>query len=192
MADSSKSGKLIDALERIANEHLPDSSVDFDRLASAVLEGITNTKQHAYPAELAKSFRFTERWWATGVIDKAERRVSAIIYDQGASIPDTIMRAPWFPALVDAAKRLTSWGNFENDDGALIAGAMAVGRSKTRLSHRGKGLADMESFMRTCSKGRLSVLSRNGEYVSYAAGDATRFTHSSPIRGTLVQWDVWV
>lgn len=192
MANGTETGKLIDALERIANEHLPNSSVDFDRLAGAVLEGITNTKQHAYPAELAKTFRFTNRWWATGVIDKDDRRISAIIYDQGASIPATIMKAPWFPRLVDAVKRLTSWRNFENDDGALIAGAMAVGRSHTKLPHRGKGLADMESFMRTCNKGRLSIRSRSGEYISNAVGDTKKLTHSSPIPGTLVQWDVWV
>lgn len=191
MALSAESGKLIDDLEVMANAHLPNSSVDFERLAGAVLEGITNTKQHAYPKELAKTFRFTDRWWATGAIDKDDRRVSAIIYDQGASIPATLHKVDWYNEILINLRKFARQEE-SADDGELIAAAMAVGRSKTKLLHRGKGLADMERFMATCANGRLRILSRNGEYLSHADGSTSSFTHQMPIRGTLVQWDVWV
>jgi hypothetical protein len=108
---STESGKLIDDLENVANQHLPDSTVNFERLAGAVLEGITNTKQHAYPQELLSTFRFTNRWWATGAVDKVERRVSAIIYDQGASIPATLHKAEWYSEIISALKNqsVLSW-----------------------------------------------------------------------------------
>jgi hypothetical protein len=191
-AASAITGKLIDDLEVVANNYLPNSKVNFERLAGAVLEGITNTKQHAYPPELMESFRFTDRWWATGAVDKSERRVSAIIYDQGASIPATLHKVEWYGEIKALLKRITNQSEEGSDDGALIAAAMAVGRSKTNLPYRGKGLADMERFMRECARGRLRVLSRHGEYISDENGHATQFTHSLPIRGTLVQWDVWV
>jgi hypothetical protein len=191
-AVSTVTGKLIEDLEEVANRCFPSSSVDFDLLMGAVLEGITNTKQHAYPDELLSSFRFSPRWWATGAVDTAQRCISTIIYDQGATIPATIQVKSVWSEFTAALRNLTNRAAVDADDGALIAAAMEVGRSKTQEAHRGKGLGQMEQVMSTCSRGRLRVFSRYGEYVSYANGETSQFTHDMPIRGTLVQWDVWV
>lgn len=185
LAEPEKAGELINELEALAADLTQDSEVDFDRLYGALFEGITNTRHHAYPLDY--KFEHTGQWWATGSVDKRSRTVSAVIYDQGITIPASLPRS-WM------AGALSTWfgADWAAQDGLSIAAAMKVSRSSTGEPNRGLGLAEMEAFMETCSSGRLRILSRHGEYVADAGEESRNVTHKQAVNGTLIQWDVTV
>lgn len=184
LAEPEKAGQLINELEELAADLTNDSEVNFDRLYGALFEGITNTRHHAYPDDY--EFKHTGQWWATGSVDEQSRTISAIIYDQGVTIPASLPRS-WM------AKALAKYGaDWAANDGASIAAAMQVSRSSTKQPNRGLGLAEMEAFMETCTAGRLRILSRYGEYQAKVGERPQYINHREPLRGTLVQWDVTV
>lgn len=190
VADSSVAGGLIEELEILTLKLSESSEVDFGRLYGALFEGIANVKNHAYPANFA--VKHDGRWWATGSVDTKSRVVSAIIYDQGVTIPGSLPNSQMAEGIRRLFGSTTDW--LQQDDRA-IAGAMEVARSSTGKAHRGLGLAEMEAFMETCTAGRLRILSRNGEYISEVEGgrkSSRSNTYKSPLGGTLVQWDVTV
>ena len=149
LAHGTESGKLIDGLEDLASKLLPNSEVNFERLAGAVLEGIINTKQHAYPKDLGRKFRCTPRWWATGAIDVKSRKVSAIIYDQGASIPATLITSSLIIDIKSAFRRLTSRHQLSDDDGAVIQSAMEVSYQRDGANKRAHPLTSSLANSRT-------------------------------------------
>ena len=185
LAEPTQAGELISELETLATDLTSDSEVDFDRLYGALFEGITNTRHHAYPARFR--FNHTGQWWATGAVDKRLRMISAIIYDQGITIPASLPSS-WMSGKLEGLFGST----WSARDGATIAAAIAVSRSSTGEPHRGLGLAEMEAFMETCRSGRLRILSRHGEYLAEVGKSPENFTHRNQVQGTLVQWDVTV
>ena len=161
-----------------------------------MLEAILNSHSWAYPENHYWEHKVLPNWWITGAIDTDTNEVTVCAFDQGISIPVSLPR--W-----------THWSDFEyrgrkiaeklklskpidhySNDGLAIRLAMKIARSRTGLPQHGKGLRTMVEVAERAKHGRLRILSRNGEYVWETGKKPRSYTHSHPLRGTLVEWQL--
>ena len=73
-----------------------DQSVEdgMTHLYGAMIEAVGNVCGHAYPEHMRKTGFAVGRWWMTGAVDHKNRRTTAVIYDQGVSIPVSLPSKP--------------------------------------------------------------------------------------------------
>ncbi|WP_141103920.1 ATP-binding protein [Rhizobium sp. R634] len=161
-------------------------------LTTALSEAMINVRRHAYPDDHRFRFKHINRWWLTGSADRARRKLTVVIYDQGATIPITYSKLSesldireWILSIVRIAPKSD---NPFAEDGARIAAAAKFGNTQTGKSYRGKGLPDMQNAIDCCENGRLTILSRGGRYV-YEGKDRTSIaSYPCSIGGTLIEW----
>ncbi|MCF1450157.1 ATP-binding protein [Agrobacterium vitis] len=163
-------------------------------LTTALSEAMINVRRHAYPEDHKFRFKHINRWWLTGSADRARRKLTVVIYDQGATIPITYSKLSesvdireWILSRVGLAPKSD---NPFAEDGARIAAAAKFGNTQTGKSYRGKGLPDMQNAIDCCENGRLMILSRGGRYV-YEGKDRTSIaSYPCSIGGTLIEWTI--
>ena len=180
--------KMLTDLGVNENLHLID-------LYSCIVEAIVNTRQHAYPADILFEQPHVPNWWLAASLDHAKRRLRVTVVDHGATIPRTLPRWERYPAFARGFRKLLRRElhpdpDDDGYDGAALAVAMAVGRTATEKEYRGKGLAFIESVLGLCNTGRLSIYSRRGSYIRTKGSKPFYATRPTPIRGTLVAWDL--
>ncbi|MCY4003442.1 MAG: hypothetical protein OXF33_07050 [Rhodospirillales bacterium] len=183
LADGNHARKLRNELERITGE-IPR----WQDLYRALSEAMTNVRQHAYPRE--KGYERGDRknrWWMSGAYNASDRMLTCVFYDRGVGIPATVEKTYGAPAIRELLQRF----RWVESDQALIAAAMELGRTRTRLPHQGRGLADVEAFISRAGTGNLRILSRRGQYIySGRRGKAKSLPLESPLRGTLIEWSI--
>ena len=167
------------------------SSAIEERLQSAIYAGLTeamtNVAQHAYlPLDGRQFLQMRGRWWMAGSIDRRTNELMIMFYDQGIGIPLTLPRTQ--PA--ERLRRVLQIIGANPDDGQMIKAATLIGRSRTKASHRGRGLQDIIEIVNVSSSGRLRILSNRGEYTYSSDGTEEVKTHSKDIGGTLIQWQI--
>lgn len=155
----------------------------------AISEAIANTR-HAYPRDVSIwPTKATGRWWAGGTWNSATGVVSLQIYDQGVGIPATLPRSDHWSDII----RLVGLGNRlhpERDDHNLIEAALKVGRTSTGESGRGKGLAEMASWIDKLGNGFLRITSGRGSVMYRPGGNVTGTSQKAPLFGTLIEWEI--
>lgn len=155
-----------------------------------LVEAMINTVDHAYTAieGMEPEFPFPHgRWWATSCYDPANDSFRFFIYDQGFGIPKTIdSKKDWSVAV----KPFLNLLRLKKTDAALIQGALEVGKSRTGLDERGKGLAQMFDVVEQAGAGSMRILSGLGDVRFYAGGKVESHNHRSHIGGTLVEWSI--
>lgn len=169
-------------------------------LMSALTEAMVNVRRHAYPADHQFRFKHISRWWLTGSADRVQRKLTVVIYDQGATIPITYANhsnsqsiKEWIDDVVAKTFRLQQIEKHPFAlDGVKIAAAAKFGNSQTGKSYRGKGLPDMHRAIDVCKKGRLMILSRGGRYVYRGQNDLEITEYPSSIGGTLIEWTIFL
>lgn len=160
-------------------------------LYGAMVEGIVNVVRHAYPSGASYEFRPINRWWMTGAVDRGDRWTTAVIYDQGVTIPVSLpnwQHYAGFSRRIKAAVGLVPAPEDPKSDGEAIAAAVEESVSSTGETHRGHGLAQMRDFVDQCSKGYLRIMSRHGEVVFRDHGQREIKNHGVSIGGTLIEW----
>ncbi|EYC52874.1 hypothetical protein AZ34_10530 [Hylemonella gracilis str. Niagara R] len=75
----------------------------------------------------------------------------------------------------------------EVDDAQMIVAAMKLGRTRTHLSNRGKGLLDLTQLIDLVGDGQMLIYSRQG-LVTYTAGKTTPIYCKQSVEGTLIEW----
>jgi hypothetical protein len=188
--------KLIRAMASLADSsgvHDSDTLLQRSRVYDGLGEAIQNVEDHAYPTGAFGDYPVVKKWWMTGAVEPSKKRFTIAIYDQGISIPVSLPRWTRFAEFRSEFARVVG---SEYDpvapeyDGETIAQAVQLGRSSTGESWHGKGLPVIRKIVDNCPGGRVRILSRNGEY-SYSTGQKpTYMSHSSPIAGTLVEWEL--
>jgi hypothetical protein len=148
-------------------------------------EAMTNVLHHAYPKEIYQPIKYMRgRWWMAGSIDRENKELMMLFYDQGVGIPVTVPRK--HPAEI--------WGGILSDlrlrpnDGNMIKAATMLGRTRTDQPNRGRGLQDVLEIVRICKRGELRILSNRGEYQFLSNGSENIINHRRGIGGTLIQW----
>jgi hypothetical protein len=165
------------------------------RLYSALVEACENTRRHAYPA--AASFDpAVRRWWMTGAVHRAEKRLTLVVYDQGVTIPGSLPSWLGYSWIKRALTLLSLAPLQEGDpsrDGLVLRLAMNSPRSSsTGLEHRGKGFPAFKQVIKECERGKLRIVSRHGEFIYEKGRRPFGRQLESPLEGTLVEWDLWL
>jgi hypothetical protein len=182
--------------QRYAN--LTDSQLEIDPampnderpLYDALMEAMTNVSHHAYPEDdLSFAADIRNRWWVAGSYDGATRRFTVVFYDAGIGIPNSFVATTAKERLESIVRKFG--GNF--GDAERILAAMARRASRTKRSHRGKGLRDVTGLSRKRRPSRLRIFSGQGEYsVSYGVnegGEKRTRNHQIAVPGTLIWWE---
>ena len=108
-------------------------------------------------------------------------------YDQGVGIPATLpLKYP--KEMIHSALR--NLGIIGSRDGEHILAAMEIGRTRTDLPNRGRGLNDLRAFVDQSGTGNLRILSRKGEYEYSADKSEVARNHKHSLGGTLILWSV--
>lgn len=158
------------------------------KLYRGLTEAMTNVVHHAYPGEISSSIpRLKNRWWLVGHVDKENRELMVMFFDQGVGIPATLpIRYPGeYINSILAGLRLS-----DPNDGDLIRAAMRIKRSQTLESHRGRGLNDFRAFIDQCGGGSLRIISRRGLYAYSADQSETSAPLKTNLGGTFIEWTV--
>jgi hypothetical protein len=163
------------------------------QLYGAMVEGIVNVVRHAYPENATYPFRPINRWWMTGAVDRENRWTTAVIYDQGVTIPVSLPNWEHYSGVsrrILSAIGLVPKPDDPRSDGEAIAAAVEESVSSTGEPHRGHGLAQMRDFVNQCREGYLRIMSRHGEVIFGEGGKLEIKTHNVSIGGTLIEWGV--
>ncbi|NHQ81150.1 hypothetical protein HA051_06080 [Chromobacterium vaccinii] len=163
-----------------------------------ISEAMTNSVHHAYvgPREDGINVSNVEkRWWMFS--QELDGHLQVAICDLGIGIQRSLPReeetTPGFMQLLD--KYLAP---FQRDkrEVAMIKAAIEIGKTRTGLSNRGKGLRQIVDAIMQAGDGASMVISSNSgtyrvESASYLkVGKETMIQYSDSIMGTLIQWKV--
>lgn len=191
-ADGSLAASLLDQLpEQITQK----AKSHFYRGA---IEAIANCVDHAYPD--SESDR---RWWM--LAGTKEDRLTIIVCDLGVGIPATLPLKHPEKLLTLISRTFNILGQTDAD---LIRTSTFIKRTRTLMTHRGKGGADIRSIVEHYPEALLSIRSNRGAYVvagsefkrrivdkkiTYIEGTNDRewiSNHSLSIYGTLIEWTI--
>jgi len=157
------------------------------QLQRGVIEAMLNALQHAYPTTARKLGEAHNRWWLCGHYHRPSKRLSIMFCDLGVGIPKTLPRRYPLEMIRGALSLLPG---VRPDDGAMIYAAMAIGRTRTRQDHRGKGLNDLRQFIDQAGAGEMLIYSKRGRYSYTSGGNESHATHDTALGGTLIRWTV--
>jgi hypothetical protein len=150
---------------------------------------MTNVVNHAYPPGSlgTRIAHLRNRWWMVGHFNRLRKELRILFFDQGVGIPVTLPKRFGREKLNEI---LGTLGVVDPNDGELIQAAMEIGRTKTELRHRGKGLNDFKKLLDACGGGRLAILSNHGVYEYTYPADQHHWSLKDSIGGTLIEWSV--
>jgi hypothetical protein len=152
-------------------------------------EAVVNTIDHAYAEEKTQpKYPYAgHRWWAAACIDPVKHSLRFFVYDQGIGIPQTLASKPEWKKLVDGLLAKTGVKQVDAD---VILGALTVGRTRTGLDERGKGLRQMQEVIHKAGDGYMRILSGHGDIKLTCNEKVEKASHNSHIGGTLVEWSI--
>lgn len=155
----------------------------------ALDEAIINGFEHAY-IDTGSEPRFPyagHRWWATSCFDPVSSSLRFFVYDQGRGIPETLPRQTDFWSEIRKFLGDLPGGTGDAD---LIEKAFEVGKTRTHLDERGKGLSKMREAIELAGDGYLRVMSGKGDVTLGPEKTLKKVDHSTHIGGTLVEWSI--
>lgn len=181
--------RLADSMFKDIRAQLP---AGYQRIVCGVEEAMTNVIHHAY--ELPRGDRLDsmpgareKRWWVFAEV--LDGWLYVVMCDLGIGIPRSLPRT-WKDEVSHILS--TSWSE-KRKSLAMTKRAFKVGRTRTGLRNRGKGLKDIQTAAQRL-KGKLWVTTNSVQIrYDYTAGvnphvSSTYFRQS--IMGTLIQWTV--
>jgi hypothetical protein len=152
----------------------------------ALSEAMNNVGEHAYLNKFVGSRVMRGRWWMGASMSVTRNVFNLTFYDAGVGIPKTLTRKyDW--ALI--RKVLSLLPGFSPDDGAMIKAAVELGRTRTNMQNRGKGLMDLHRLIDRSGVGRLGIYSRNGWY-RYRPSNDRSGSSVGFVEGTLISWQL--
>lgn len=167
---------------------------------TGVSEAMTNCLHHAYDGGTPEICR---RWWLFSREYNGEMHV--VFCDLGIGIPNSLYRKTedvqegWWDALRQWFRENRKSGQYF-DDAMKIKAAIEIGRTRTKLGHRGKGLKQMVDFLEKIGHNSAKVSIYSGKGVYHRApknGKPCEFTfplsiqdRKATIAGTLIHWSV--
>lgn len=158
---------------------------DISSLYDSMVEAITNTIQHAY--ESSNVLKKDERkWWMFS--QQVNGKITVVICDLGMGIPNSISNKPELRDYVLKLKNI----HRKRINTSLIEIAVRSTRSRTKLSHRGKGLPDMLNVVRNGNVGSFLIHSYKGAFSFNAESkqESSGRDFDTSIPGTLIQWEI--
>lgn len=153
-------------------------------LYTGLTEAMTNVLNHAYDLPRNDGLNVTEtrkNWWMFS--HERDDILSVVFCDLGAGIPRTLplkRRSVW--------NRL--WRKGLRSDSEIIKFAVKDSVSRTRKSHRGKGLRQIVQVINGVVAAEAAVFSNNGSLVMRSGGKTRVQEYTDSIMGTLIFWRI--
>lgn len=174
-------GKSVDDVSKF-KDLLQSSSLSEDArsgLFDSMSEAVINIIHHAYKEGQSKEWRMFAQ--------HKDNTLTVAICDQGMGIPGSLRQKPelseYFKSAINYAKK--------RSDTALIEIAVQSNRTKTKLSHRGKGLKEMLELVKSGTVGGLRILSKKGGFDYRASIDLeSSKDFKTGINGTIIVWEM--
>jgi hypothetical protein len=153
-----------------------------ENLFTGITEAMTNVLNHAYdlPRDDGIDIFNSREWWMFSQAKDGE--ITVTFLDLGAGIPRTLPQTR--PQLW---KRFLQFGR--RNDSRAIAYAVRDSISRTRESHRGKGLGQIAGVIDLVPKGEMAIFSNYGALFRRNAAMKRR-DYSDSIKGTLIYWKI--
>jgi hypothetical protein len=163
-----------------------------------ITEAMTNSHHHAYleprfedlPTDIS-----LKKWWLFG--KEVDGVLTVCICDLGVGIPRSLkentknVNPGWFDVLKNYVQELRKK---YNEDSALIKAAIEIGKTRTNLPNRGKGLSQIIHELKKLPNANVSVsiLSNNGGFMSKSLKftDSILIPFNDSIHGTIITWKV--
>jgi hypothetical protein len=165
------------------------------RLFEALVEATENTTVHAYPDSSPTDNITCKRRWMTGAVTSSEGKLTVISYDQGVSIPASLPNSVHWKTLIQKPFVKLFGGDKDalnsQRDPHLLHLAMSRPTSSTRRPGRGKGLPLLKGVVSAVGRGKLKINSRHAEYVLETGKKPTARYCEIPVKGTLIEWNLW-
>jgi hypothetical protein len=187
-SDTKRDGAVVDKLQRwMRSMELGFSERKY--VFGALDEAIINGFEHAY-IDTGSKPRFPyvgHRWWATSCYDPTNHSLRFFVYDQGRGIPATL------PSQSGFWSAISSWIDKipgTRNEADLIEAAFTVGKTRTHVDERGKGLSKMREAIELAGDGYLRILSGRGDITLGPHATLKKIDHISHIGGTLVEWSI--
>jgi len=162
-----------------------------------VTEAMTNAGNHAYinVREDGLSLEVSERrWWMFS--QERDGQLSVAICDLGIGIPKSLPKTKlkdWTSdRIASFLNGLVRRNGLISADCVMIKAAIELGRSRTDLTYRGRGLQQLKDVIDVATKGSLVIYSNRGLYRYSPATTAVEIIndYSDSIMGTLILWVV--
>lgn len=155
-----------------------------ENLYTGITESMTNVLNHAYDLTREDGLEIVEEtsnWWMFS--HQVENFLTVVFCDLGAGIPRTL-----------PLKRKKAWNRLRRkglrSDSEIIKFAVKDSVSRTRKSHRGKGLRQIVHVVEGLEGGEVAVLSNSGVLVMKTGSNTRTVDYSDTIMGTLIFWKI--
>jgi hypothetical protein len=185
LADSSD---IIDPLVALLDRAMPDPD-DGTRVAlcSALMDAFENVRKWAYP-HWRHQLNNIPLWWLSGSVSLADHRLTISLYDQGVTIPNTMLKSDLWAPTFEAFKKLSGYSFYDspNRDRDLLNSAMQIGETSSMLENRGLGLPKIKKIVSQCPGGSLLIMSNKGQF-RLANGLEACTAMDLPLLGTYVE-----
>ena len=176
-ADPSKARPMLDS---ISKEIKTNNS---KKLYRGFIEAMANSVEHAYPESGP-----CDKWWTFAGVRKGQLIV--VLCDKGVGIPATLPHTQSSSTLKEILKKLNV--DFTHiKDSAYIKAATSLQSSSTKKKHRGKGLQDVMSVIKSTGEGYLSIFSNSGRFKYMGEKRALEGTindYNTSVCGTIIEW----
>lgn len=169
-------------LEAISKEIKTSNS---KKLYRGFIEAMANSVEHAYPEAGP-----CNKWWTFAGVRKG--KLVVVLCDKGVGIPTTLPYTQSPSTLRKILSKLNVDFNHIKDS-AYIKAATSLQSSSTKKKHRGKGLKDVMSVIRSTGEGYLSIFSNSGRFKYMGQNRAVESTindYNTSINGTIIEWSI--
>jgi hypothetical protein len=153
-------------------------------LYTGITEAMTNVLNHAYDLPREDRCEFEEdakNWWMFS--HQKDEVLSVVFCDLGAGIPRTL-----------PLKRRSVWNRLRRknlgSDAEIIKFAVKDSVSRTRKSHRGKGLRQIVEVVRGIVGAEAVIYSNGGSLHVRSGGSTKALDYNDSILGTLIFWRI--
>lgn len=168
---------------------------------TGVTEAMTNCHHHAYEGMDLPDAQL-KKWWMFSREDASSLQV--LFCDLGIGIPHSLYRegetidSSWFDTLTNWMRNQRKNGKIIND-ALKIKAAIEIGRSRTKMGNRGKGLQQMVQILDEISNGNalVRIISGKGVYRRRPKGKSSVETplplsndKKAAIKGTMICWSI--
>ncbi len=178
-ADPSRARPMLDAISKQIQ------TSNSKKLYRGFIEAMANSVEHAYPASGP-----CNKWWTFAGV--REGKLFVVLCDKGVGIPSTLPHTQSPSTLKNILQKLNVDFNHIKDS-AYIKAATSLQNSSTKKKHRGKGLQDVMSVIRSTGAGYLSIFSNKGRFKYMGQNRAIESTindYNTSINGTIIEWSI--
>ncbi|HCZ9539445.1 TPA: hypothetical protein O4H64_003097 [Vibrio alginolyticus] len=170
-------------------QNLHQFGIKTNKLYRSCFEAVANACEHAYTDKVIRTNPFIlKRWWFfVGVLND---KITVLICDLGHGIPNTLEVTQDQNILEKLWDRLKLTSK-PTTDCALIHASTIVKETRTKEVYRGKGGADVKTFVDETEQSSLVIFSNRGTYRYFGQDKpSSAYDNQKSVGGTIIEWTI--